>query len=392
MATLDYQKIILDSSYWLKEKVFPLWLREAVNLESGVFCENLSFDGKAQVSSRRALVQARQIYAFSEASKLGLVDPIALKKLIHASTNSFIKSYSLASGAFVHSVDTEGQHLDCDLDLYTQAFALFGLAHGYEITHDEAFKKAALKLAHYLLEYRQHHTGGFTEIKNDQVFFQSNPHMHLFEASIVWSKVDQDPVWNRISENVSELCVEKFIDSSTGLLAESFDENWNPNRENGKFIFEPGHHYEWSWLFFHYHQLKGTHNIISEKLFLKAEKYGLSSNHELVFDEVWSDGTIRKRSSRFWPQCERVKSAIVLGEGLIADRALQSLMKNFLLMDQGLWKDTILETGLFVDLPVKASSLYHIINAISEYQKYRSGALTGGLDKNRHLKFPKKTE
>jgi mannose-6-phosphate isomerase len=33
----------------------------------------------------------------------------------------------------------------------------------------------------------------------------------------------------------------------------------------------------------------------------------------------------------------------------------------------GLWLDTLTENGTFAEQPVKASSLYHIINALSEY-------------------------
>jgi mannose/cellobiose epimerase-like protein (N-acyl-D-glucosamine 2-epimerase family) len=103
-----------------------------------------------------------------------------------------------------------------------------------------------------------------------------------------------------------------------------------------------------------------------------AEKFGVTNpSRALAFDEIWSDGRVHKRSSRFWPQCERIKAAVVLGEGKIADIAMQALIENFLMLKEGLWKDTLLESGEYGDQPVKASSLYHIINAISEYAEHR---------------------
>lgn len=367
----SYQKLIQDTLFWLKEKVFPLWLAEGVDHDSGIFVENLSFDGKALNSLRRCLVQARQIYAFSEGARLKVLDDQLARKLVIASTRSLIQSYSLPSGAFVNSVDIDGQHLNRDVDLYTQAFVLFALARTYEVSQDQNFKKVALKLVTYLLNERRNSAGGFTEIKENKTLFQSNPHMHLFEAVISWLKIDSDSVWKSLAEELYNLCTTRFIDGATGILAEHFDKDWQPLRVNGHFLFEPGHHYEWSWLFVQFQQLIPGRNNYSKKLFDLAERMGLTANGELAFDEVWSDGKVNKKSSRFWPQSERIKSAVVLRETGIADVAMKSLIKNFLLMEQGLWQDTKLESGRYSDQPVKASSLYHIINAISEYVTFR---------------------
>jgi mannose/cellobiose epimerase-like protein (N-acyl-D-glucosamine 2-epimerase family) len=359
---------------WLQEVVFPHWLQVGIDSGTQLFIENLSFEGKPLKSAKRALVQARQIYSIAEGARLSLVSESQSKLIISSSSKAFLKYFQLPSGAFVHSIDEQGQHLNLDNDLYSQAFALFALAHAFESSKNLEFKVAANKLVHFLSSERRNINGGFTEIKNGKVLYQSNPHMHLFESALAWMKIDSDPVWKNLASELQNLCVNKFIDSKTELLAENFDEKWQPLLEKGHFIFEPGHQFEWSWLLFQYDSLRKLKNETkqSRRLFELAEKFGVTNpSRALAFDEIWSDGRVHKRSSRFWPQCERIKAAVVLGEGKIADIAMQALIENFLMLKEGLWKDTLLESGEYGDQPVKASSLYHIINAISEYAEHR---------------------
>lgn len=352
---------------WLKLKVFPLWSTTGVDSSTGRFVESLNFERKALQTPLRCLVQARQIYSFAEGCRLGSINKDIAHRILDESTQAFIRGYSLPNGAFVHSIDQNG-HLNKDLDLYSQSFAIFALAHAYDILRKEEFKKAALKVVEYLKSERKNRAGGYTEIKGGKTLYQSNPHMHLFEAAISWAKVDQDPIWKSLAGEISQLCQTKFIEGVTGLLTEHFNENWEPIREKGQFIFEPGHHFEWSWLFIHYERITGEDcKKVAQSLFKTAQQYGLNPDQTLAYDEIWSNGQPHKKSSRFWPQTERIKAAIVLREFEVADVAMAALMKHYLLMEDGLWKDTFLEDGTFADIPAKASSLYHIINAMSEY-------------------------
>ncbi len=358
---------------WLKEKVFPLWIKNGIVPTSGAFIESISFEGEPLFSPQRALVQSRQIYSFCEAYRMDILSLDVVSSIVENAVGNLIKNYSLPSGAYIHAVNTAGDPQNTDLDLYTQAFVLFGLAQAYDILRHEKIKHEALKILKYLNSERRSLNGGYTEIKNGQIFYQSNPHMHLFEAAIIWIKIDSDPIWRHLANELSDLCLANFIDAKTGFLAEHFDSDWKPLLENNHFIFEPGHHYEWAWLFKQFTLVTGTElNPQAHRLFLLAEKFGLSADKSLVLDEVLSDGSIKKNSSRFWPQCERVKAAAVLNQSDIAEISMNSLFKNFLLSDVGLWRDTLLEPGKYGNHPAKASSLYHIINAISEYAELNS--------------------
>ena len=165
--TIHFVDTIKKSDAWLKNHVFPLWTQHAFDQVTGGFVESLDSAGNPEKSSRRAMVQARQIYAYTEAVKMNIlskneVSPI-LKKNIE-----FIKNYSMPSGAYIHAVDTLNKPDQLQSELYTQAFMLFGLARAYEVLRDSEIKDRALKLIRYLYSERKNKFGGFVEIKKDQ--------------------------------------------------------------------------------------------------------------------------------------------------------------------------------------------------------------------------------
>lgn len=382
---------IEQSQKWLSQDVFPLWIKQGVDRSNGGFIENLSYDGKPLNISRRAMVQARQIYSFVVGAKLNSC-PMPMAHEIVKNAEVFFRNYWQDSGACSHVVSHEGKVENESAELYTQAFALFALANVYEVTEDanskSQLKKQALKLLSYLQRERRAPGGGYTEIKNGKVLFQSNPHMHLFEAAVAWMQVDSSSEWKALAKELFDLAQSKFIDSSTGLLCEHFQEGWIPERSEGKFIFEPGHHFEWAWLLAVYEGLSGTScKALRHSLFQLAEKNGVNPQTHLAYDEVWSDLTPKKKSSRFWPHCERIKAAVKLGVespkaeqkafAKSADEAMKALFIYLETSTKGLWQDTLLENGEFTHQDPKASSLYHIINAMYEYINLRPNLLDG---------------
>lgn len=368
---------------WLAEDSLPLWLERGINPD-GSFVENLARDGQPMPGPQRAMVQGRQMYSFCEAVRMGLLAKEKIAPIVHRAAESFIQKYSMPNGAVSHSVDPSGAQ-NPGVDLYAQAFALFGLANAFEITGETKFRERAHNLLNYLRAERRLPSGqGYSEFINGQVAFEANPHMHLFEASLAWIKADPDEhEWRALADETSGLCVGRFVDQKTGALCEHFDGQWKPLAEAGNFVFEPGHHYEWAWLLLMYQDLTGASaGSIPILLWDTAEKTGVDQKSGLAFDEVWSNGKVKKRSSRFWPQSERMKAAVCLAQDAdskesaavfakAADQAFEALFKFLKGVKRGLWEDTWTEAGKFTEQPVKASSLYHIICAMSEYIRKR---------------------
>ena len=373
---------IKQARSWLSNDVFPLWTERGIHPENGSFIESLNSKGQPTKTSQRSMVQARQIFSYTEAVKMRILTSNEVIPLIQKSTNFLIQKYSLPSGGFIHSINPQGQPEALQTELYNQAFVIFSLARAYEMIPQENIKATAKKLLKYLETERQAPGGGFTEIKNDQICYQSNPHMHLFEAVIEWLKVSSDPEWKQTAQDIFDLCTQKFIDPKVGVVCEFFEAGWTPIKENSRFVFEPGHQYEWAWLMIEFKKATGFDvGPFPWQIYQMAEKHGLDDSKKWVLDEIWSDFSVKKKSSRFWPQTERIKAAVSLGLrspmvdqasfAKAADQSMDTLWKYLEVRGKGLWTDTKFEDGTFDQNPSKASSLYHIIKAISEYESKR---------------------
>jgi mannose/cellobiose epimerase-like protein (N-acyl-D-glucosamine 2-epimerase family) len=362
----------MKATQWLQKDVLPLWLAKGIDAVNGGFIEALSFkDGSALDLPRRAMVQARQIYSLRLASDMGLLDKKQTQAIIAKATEFLLTHYSLPSGAFIHSVSPKGLPENRTPDLYGQAFALFGLAHSYAMNPTPSLEERAKALEKYLQTERSLPQGGFTELSAEGVMYEANPQMHLFEAAIAWMSVSSDPVWRNLADQLLDLCLQKFIDPQTGGLSEHFDSHWSPLLAERGSVLEPGHHYEWSWLMSKYEKRTGVDlGKVRGKLFELSEKFGVCPERKVVYDELWSDFSPKTKSSRFWTQCERIKCAADRGALAEAREAMESLLRYFETPVPGLWLDRMAEDKSFKGENAKASSLYHIIGAIAEYQNY----------------------
>lgn len=368
---------------WLRQDVFPLWIRQGIDAASGGFVESLSFQGEPREIPRRAMVQARQIFSVLCGARLQCLDPQTAHRIAVRAMGFFERSYLLESGACRHAVLPDGTPQNEAKELYTQAFALFALAQVYAVTKEATLKQRALRLVGYLRENRRAPRGGYTEIKEGRTLFQSNPHMHLFEAALAWLEADRDEkTWRELASELRSLCFSRFIQPETGALAEHFTAEWSPEKHDGLYVLEPGHHFEWAWLLAVHQELTGEDSgKIRHRLRDIGENHGVDAKTQLTYDEIWSDFSPKRKSSRFWPHCERVKAAVKLGlevpagdQKKFAQNADDGMrfLKNYLKTPvPGLWRDAILEDGGFNDQEPKASSLYHLINAIEEYVKLR---------------------
>lgn len=357
------------SNEWLKTQALPLWTTKGLNPDHG-FEEAITLTGVPHAIPRRAMVQARQIYAVRTAMRMGLLTEARALPLIEKATDFLLKHFSRPNGSFIHSVRPDLVPNNETPDLYTQAFAIFGLAQAFAELKDESLRARALKVVDYLKRERHLPHGGYSEFdKEGKTLYQSNPHMHLFEAYVAWLEVDDDPHWRRYANEILDLALTRFVDPATKLLGEHFDENWKHLRTPTEFIWEPGHQYEWAWLMNKYqHATKVPLADPIASLLMNAERFGIDPQTKAVRDEMWSDYKTKSPTSRFWPQCERIKACVALGLPDSADEGMQALLRFFVTPVPGLWFDRMNPDGSFHQEPSRASSLYHIIGAISEYQ------------------------
>lgn len=363
---------------WLVTHAYPIWATAGFDADSG-FQEKLGPQGRAIPAPRRARVQPRQIYAFSAAAALGWTGPA--QDLADRAMALYLARFRREDGLFRTLVAEDGTGLDDRADLYDQAFALFGLSCG-----GPARERMAITLRDRLCAECQHANGGFMELPRGTLPLQSNPNMHLLEASLAWQAAGTDSGWGAMADGIAELALSRFIDRRSGLLREFFDADWRPADGMPGRIVEPGHQFEWAWLLLRWGNSRNRPDAVTAALRLIdiAETHGVDPARGVAFNALLDDFSIQDHGARLWPQTERIKAnalaAMVTGKDEYwaqAARAADGLALYLNTAVQGLWWDKLAPDGTFANEPAPASSFYHIVCAIAELDRLTKAALSG---------------
>jgi mannose/cellobiose epimerase-like protein (N-acyl-D-glucosamine 2-epimerase family) len=356
---------------WMVDKALPLWANSGWDAKSEMFVERLALDGRPQLHiPRRAMVQARQIYVYSVAHRRQW-SPGA-KELVLLAAQKMISLFFERDGdpGWAFSVDAGGRIVDSRRDLYAHAFVLLALANAYDVAPDPLFLETAAKTLSFLNDCMATSNGGYQECWPVHIVpRRQNPHMHLFEALLALHSVaPQSSIFLDEIAKLGDLLVDRFLQAHGSILAEFFDEDWNP--VGGELTFEPGHHFEWIWLLA-WRQRSGARQEslsqawkISERLWRVAQS-GVDENG-VIFAQVAANGRIVDRSTRLWIYTEAAKAAYFVAKRLNSGddgprRYLDLLYERFLLpAAPGAWIDQFDGDGRPMVDYTPASSLYHI--------------------------------
>ncbi|MEJ8476136.1 AGE family epimerase/isomerase [Roseibium algae] len=368
---------------WLTHDALPVWLHEGVDQRHGGFYEAIDpADVKGCSVAKRARVQPRQIYSFIEAGNLGWTGP--WQKTVEAGLDWYLAHYRHPDGTFASAVQPDGTVSDETFDLYNQAFAFFAYSQAAAALPDRAeslMADARSLLTHLRSEYG-HSERGFREANPDCAPLCSNPHMHLFEASQALELIDTTGPWIALTDEIANLAMDRFIDPINGGEREFFDLDWSPMPDDRGRVMEPGHQFEWCWLLARWGILRGNAKAIqmARRLYQIGESYGIDRDRQVAIMALNDDFSVRDPLARLWGQTEWIKAAVILAEhssGPERTAYLQDILRAsnalFLYLDaapKGLWRDKLNANGEFVEEPAPASSLYHIVCAISELHRF----------------------
>ncbi|WP_137710472.1 AGE family epimerase/isomerase [Sphingobium sp. RSMS] len=357
---------------WLLNVAAPLWAGRG-RTASGLFAERMTLSGVPDATYFRTFVQARHIFSFIEAGKIGWTGP--WRALVGETVDTLLTKARRADGFFVHRLTGDAAHLDGRADLYDQAFILLALAKAGEALDRPTLFDEAERLLDLLQAEWAHPLGGFTEGELvDPSVRRQNPHMHLFEAFIALAEASKRQRFMDAAVTIGMLCKAHFIDSETGALLEYFKDDWTPADGLAGRIVEPGHCLEWAWLFetlalFGWADSPG----ISDHLTHFARSTGICARRRVTINEVLTDGTTHNGNARLWPQTERTKAAVAryrrLGSEEEASEAAAAAAGLDLYLDvvmPGLWRDKLTPEGGWIDELAPGSSLYHISCAYGE--------------------------
>lgn len=361
---------------WAAEDAYPLWWKQGADHEKGGFHEKLSLDGTPVILPKRARVQPRQIYSFSKGGDLGW-DGDSEAAVRHG-IDFYLKYYFKPDGLVRTLVTPDGEPADQTSAFYDQSFALFGLHSAYEaLGRDPAYRDRARRLLTRWAETNKHPVIGFEEASPRILPLCSNPHMHLLEASLAWMESDPEGPWRGVAEEIVRLALTYFIAGKTGALREFFTGDWQPvEGEKGR-IVEPGHQFEWAWLLLRWSRIAGDEKAkdAAMRLIEIAETFG-TDDRGVAFNAILDDLTPHDTKARLWPQTERLKAHCIAAElsgeqahWHKAVEAARGLEKYLATPTPGLWRDVLDADGSFVEEPAPASSFYHIICAIVEFDR-----------------------
>ena len=350
---------------WFADAALPLWWELGADHVNGGFHEALDDAALPVPANRRARVQARQVYVYAMAGAFGWSGP--WREAVAHGLNFFFARYRRPDGLYRTVVSPEGAPVDEAAWLYDQAFALFAMAQAARAlpAQRDALRVRAGDLLQALQSWRLDE-GGFREpqAKYDR---QSNPHMHLLEASLAWAEVDDDPAWAALADHIVALALGRFIDTN-GALHEFFGPGWRFAEGLDGRIVEPGHQFEWAWLLARWAKLRDDEpaRAAAARLFA-AGKRGIDGRG-VATQQLLDDGSVHDAVARLWPQTERIKAAVIFGDNEEAARAIAGLKLYLDRPVAGLWWDKLKPEGGFVQEPAPASSFYHIACAIAELQ------------------------
>jgi mannose/cellobiose epimerase-like protein (N-acyl-D-glucosamine 2-epimerase family) len=364
---------------WLNEAAYPLWSNKGVDFLNGGFHEALDIDGVPVDVPRRARVQPRQVYAFVQASRLGW-DGDTTGLLAHG-LGYFLSYFRRPDGLFRAVVLPNGTPVDDAPVLYDQAFALLGFAAAADLVSgaelDPRNEADRLRLA--ILRHFKREDGGFESVLQPGPPLQSNPHMHLFEATLAWHEKSGAAQWRALADEIGKLAVGRLLDAATGVMRENFAGTWSAAPGLAGRIVEPGHQFEWAWLLLRWagpSALRaGADDAVivpaARRLMEVGETHGVRQG--VAVNALLDDFSVHDAAARLWPQAERLKASALAARLFDEERywratveAATTLTRFLATPVRGLWYDKLLPSGEFVREAAPASSFYHIVDAISE--------------------------
>jgi mannose/cellobiose epimerase-like protein (N-acyl-D-glucosamine 2-epimerase family) len=358
-------------SSWLLDAAYPLWSTKGVDPAGGFF-ERLGQDGNPLPDRRRSRVTPRQAYCFAMGPSLGWRGDAAA--LVKHGLDFWYAKFQRPDGLFRTLINADFSVADDRAITYDQAFGLLAFNLGATLGHE--WRAERERQAHDLLQTVLKHTkrtgGGFENGVPTSLPLESNPHMHLFEATLAGCEVcAEGSLWKSLADEIAEFALAHFFDGN-GLLHEFFEPDWKFAAGTPGRIVEPGHQFEWAWLLLRWAGDRHPKaRAVAMKLIDTTEAHCIREG--LALQQVLDDFSPHDASARLWPQTERLKAAALAarltGEAKyvsMAASAAQGVLRYLDTPLAGLWYDRIDASGKIIDEPAPASTFYHLVVAVAE--------------------------
>ena len=357
---------------WMRAEALPFWAQSGFDADRGWFHERLDRAGNPLLVPHRAMVQARQIFSFAHATRLGWVDAAEPARRAMATLQRLWCQEDASGVRIAFAIDpATGTVVAPKHDAYTYAFVLFAAAHLHLLDRDPQWLDFADRVTRFVERELSDpdHGGVINEVPLETPAKKQNPQMHLLEAWLALDEAAPDRGYRERATRVVALLRDRMISGDPPVLPETFDPDWQLPSGTREPIFEPGHHFEWAWLLGEADRVTGENNdVLRDRLFDIAVRRGIAANGLLV-DGATASG-VAVPSHRLWPHTEAIKAAGARGDRDLGDRMAAGLIGHFLGRPlPGGWIDQLASDGHPLVDYIPASSLYHLTVAASEAER-----------------------
>lgn len=283
-------------SAWFLKSALPVWATAGRSPDGRVF-DALAEGLVPSPRLREMRVQARQVFVYAEAGRLGWSGP--WREIALGALATLERDHLRPDGLYRTRLTADGSPLDEAPRLYDHAFLLLALSscHGAGLILDAECRAVALRNR---LEAEFAAGTGLRETGERP--YQANALMHLLEACQAWIAARGDPGWMRLGSRVVALCVDHLVQAET--LLEFFDADWRPS-EDARVLVEPGHQFEWATLLSVHHKQTGDvrAGAVARALFDSGAR-GLAGRPATAMDTMNDQGVLQTDIARLWPQTE----------------------------------------------------------------------------------------
>lgn len=352
---------------WISDEALPFWARTAIDYRGGWY-EDLDLGGSPNADKiRRMRVQARQIYVYALADKMGWYPG----KPIVRNTFNFMCDYGLephGDPGFIHLLSPDYETENPLRDFYDHAFYLLGCGWAYHATGDLAPLETGENVLRFIDTALSSPEGGWRENPAGDTPRRQNPHMHFLEACMAWHDITDDPKWMDYAARIYTLFQKHFFDPEHHIIREFFDDDWTVAEGEKGETAEPGHAAEWIWLLLLYQKRSGVDTSdYAKKLYTKL----LQAGEGFQNDEEDVHGNPRRTTKRLWVQTELIKAHLAQAERGVdgaAERAAKTtdqFIEKYLRGD-GTWCDRLNWAAKPDAKTIPTSTLYHIACMVYE--------------------------
>lgn len=334
---------------WMHANALPLWSTLGRDPASGGFHESLDANGQPNPNApRRLRVQARQVFVFATAGRLGWGGP--WRETCEHGLAELTRRLDAETGLYRSFRGSAGQHSGAAT--YDQAFVLLAFAAAARAGIEPLAMAPAAEALVRALAARLDDDGLYRE--TEVPFEHANANMHLLEALLAWR--DADGGWVGHVDRQAGAAMAVYWNPDRGVLFDTVGDR--PDHR-----VWPGHQFEWASLIWHWRRDERASTLY------EAGVRGVDPARGVVVAEITPEGAVVEGVARLWAQAERLRAAWRLGDAEGALATLNCLRDYCEAIPVGAWRDRRLPNGAYVSEAAPASSLYHLASAWAELQE-----------------------